>query len=148
MDTQQILETKGSLVITVRPDDTIVTAARTLEKNCIGAVVVTNDFGEIIGILSERDISRGIGRNEEDLTRLGVQDLMSNKVVICTPYCSAVELIHRMESNGVRHLPVVENGDMVGIISLRDVVNNWLGSMEVENEELRQRLGALPDRVA
>ncbi len=148
MDTQQILATKGSQVITVRPDDTIVMAARTLEKNCIGAVIVTNDVGEIIGILSERDISNAVGRKKGDLTRLRVQDLMSKRVVICTPYDSIVELFHLMESNGIRHLPVVENGDLVGIISLRDVVNNWLGSTEVENAELRRRLGALQDSVA
>lgn len=141
MDTQKILETKGNQVISVGPGDTVVDAARALAENVIGAVVVTENGGDIVGILSERDIAKSVSAGDGNLSQLRVEDLMSRQVVLCSPHDSIADLMNLMESNGIRHLPVVKDGELVGIISLRDVVTNWLGSMEIENEELRRRLG-------
>ena len=140
MDVQELLDEKGNQVITVQPGDTVPDAVQTLASNDIGAVVVTDDQGTMTGILSERDISRGVKKHGAGLMGKQVQDLMSNKVVTCTPHCSIVDVLALMNANNIRHLPVMDAQKVMGVISIRDATTVWLNALEEENETLRRML--------
>lgn len=129
MNVKSILDLKGDFVLTIQPGATIEEASKMLAENHIGAVVVTNDAGQIAGILSERDIAVALPQYGGALGETKVSEVMTNDVVFCTTETTVKEVLDIMVSNGIRHLPVVEVGKLVGVISLRDVVGNWLGSI-------------------
>lgn len=128
----QILAAKGSDVVTTRPDATVAQVARLLKEKRIGAVVVTDAAGQLCGILSERDLARGLADHGAKLLDLAVSDLMTPEVVTCAPEDPLEKLMQKMTAGRFRHLPVVKDGQMVGIISIGDVVKHRLE--ELENE--------------
>ncbi|HEY5607757.1 MAG TPA: CBS domain-containing protein [Alphaproteobacteria bacterium] len=136
MYVSQILKTKGANVVTARADDTIARVAEQLATERIGAVVVMGE-GRIAGILSERDIAYGLARHGQDLLALRVSDLMSRLVATCSPEDDTGTLMEMMTDRRVRHLPVLDNGKLAGIISIGDVVKARLSEMAVEVNELR-----------
>jgi CBS domain-containing protein len=121
MNIQSILAKKGSHVVTIRPQQTIREAIATLKTNNIGALVVVNHAGQPIGILSERDIIRVAATNEALFT-LTVGVLMTREVVIGMPYDDLEAVAHTMTEKRIRHVPVVNQGTLVGIVSIGDVV--------------------------
>ena len=136
MYVSQILKTKGANVVTARADDTIARVAEQLATERIGAVVVMGE-GRIAGILSERDIAYGLARHGQDILALRVSDLMSRLVATCSPEDDTGTLMEMMTDRRVRHLPVLDNGKLAGIISIGDVVKARLSEMAVEVNELR-----------
>lgn len=136
MYVSQILKGKGTNVVTARADDTIARAAEQLATERIGAVVVMGE-GRIAGILSERDIAYGLARHGQDLLALRVSDLMSRLVATCSLEDDTGTLMEMMTDRRVRHLPVLDNGKLAGIISIGDVVKARLSEMAVEVNELR-----------
>jgi CBS domain-containing protein len=136
MYVSQILKSKGTNVVTARADDTIARVAEQLATERIGAVVVMGE-GRIAGILSERDIAYGLARHGQDLLALRVSDLMSRLVATCSPEDDTGTLMEMMTDRRVRHLPVLDNGKLAGIISIGDVVKARLSEMAVEVNELR-----------
>jgi CBS domain-containing protein len=136
MYVSQILKSKGTNVVTARADDTIARVAEQLATERIGAVVVMGE-GRIAGILSERDIAYGLARHGQDLLALRVSDLMSRLVVTCSLEDDTGTLMEMMTDRRVRHLPVLDNGKLAGIISIGDVVKARLSEMAVEVNELR-----------
>lgn len=138
MNVQGILELKGDFVLTIQPEATIEEASETLAENHIGAIVVTNEAGQIAGILSERDIAVAVPQYGGALGETQISEVMTHDVVFCTTETTVSEVLNIMVSNGIRHLPVVEKDQLKGVISLRDVVGNWLGAiMEGANDEER-----------
>jgi CBS domain-containing protein len=121
MNIQSILAKKGSHVVTIRPQQTIREAIVTLITNNIGALVVVNHAGQPIGIISERDIIRVAATNEAIFT-LTVGVLMSREVVIGMPHDDLEAVAHTMTEKRIRHVPVVNQGTLVGIVSIGDVV--------------------------
>ena len=121
MNIQSILAKKGSHVVTIRPQQTIREAIVTLITNNIGALVVVNHAGQPIGLLTERDIIRVASTNEALFT-LTVGILMSREVVIGMPYDDLEAVAHTMTEKRIRHVPVVNQGTLVGIVSIGDVV--------------------------
>lgn len=129
MDVKAILDLKGDFVITIPPEATIQEAAEILAENYIGAIVVADGAGQIAGILSERDIAVALPRYGAALGDAKVSDIMTSDVLFCTKETSVHQVLDIMVTNGIRHLPVIESDQLKGVISLRDVVGNWLGAI-------------------
>lgn len=129
---RQILAGKGSDVVTTRPDATIAEVARLLKAKRIGAVVVTDADEELCGIISERDLACGLADHGADLLGMRVGDVMTREISTCSPDDGIDRLMRQMTEGRFRHLPVVQDGKMIGIISIGDVVKHRL--QELENE--------------
>lgn len=137
-----ILKKKGDTVVTVAPDCLVSKAAQTLHEKRIGAVLVRDVGGEIAGILSERDIVRGVAKNREACLGMAVKNLMTHPVITCSPNDSIEQIMERMTERRIRHLPVVESGDLIGIISIGDVVKQRISEIEHESRALKQYIAA------
>jgi CBS domain-containing protein len=118
-----ILKSKGHEVHTINPARTIATAVEMMEQANIGALVVSKDGSKVEGILSERDVVRSLAQRGASTTRMAVRDLMTHKVITCTPEDSIKHLMGLMTSQRIRHVPVVDsNGELAGLVSIGDVV--------------------------
>ena len=142
MDIKAILDLKGDFVITIPPEATIDEAAEILAENYIGAIVVADGAGQIAGILSEREIAVALPRYGGELGETKVSEIMTSDVLCCANETTVKQVLDIMVTNGIRHLPVVENDQLKGVISLRDVVGNWLGA--ITNGEIGGETDAKP----
>ena len=121
MNVRRILTTKGGGVVTVRPDQTVREAIALLAKHNIGALVAVDEENRPVGILSERDITRRLAK-DEDLFTLPVSDLMTKNVITGMPQDDLKSVANTMTDKRIRHLPIVDQGKLCGIISIGDVV--------------------------
>jgi CBS domain-containing protein len=137
MQVAQILKTKGSAVTKVTPGTTITETVRTLSRRRIGAVLVEGADGEVAGILSERDIIHGLAEHGARLLEMQVAALMTKNVVSCTPEHTVDEIMREMTNRRIRHLPVLDNGKLIGIVSIGDVVKSRLEELSAESDMLR-----------
>jgi len=137
MNVETILDTKGRAVATIRPEDTVGAAVEALVSGNIGALVASEDGEHVDGIVSERDIVHALARHGDALLALTVAEVMTRSVVTCDPTESVAELMAEMTNRRIRHLPVVENGLLCGIVSIGDVVKNRLDEIEYEARSLR-----------
>ena len=137
MRLSDILRTKGSTVVTIDPDSTVLDAARTLVDHNIGAVVVVEE-GAPVGILSERDILRLTSQNPQELDRTSVADIMTRDIVFAAEADSLAAAMESMTMHRIRHLPVAEEKALVGMVSIGDVVNALRAEFEEENQHLKQ----------
>ncbi len=137
MTVRAILETKGRQVQTVQPETTLSDAVKTLGARKIGAVLVMSK-GQIEGILSERDIVRVLGERGAAVLDEPVSAVMTRKVVSCRPNDTVAAIMEMMTTGKFRHLPVVENDRVVGLISIGDVVKWRVREYESEQEALRE----------
>jgi CBS domain-containing protein len=137
MNVSQLLGDKGHDVVSVQPHRTLAEAIKTLSEKRIGAVVVTGADGALVGILSERDIIRALGKDSGAALESPVSRAMTAKVVTCRPQTSVDELMEIMTSGRFRHVPVVENGRIAGIVSIGDVVKYRVAEIEAEGRAMR-----------
>ncbi len=137
MDVASILKSKGKNVVTARPDAKIAEVVRELKDERIGALVVSEDNIEVLGIISERDILRGLADHGLDLLDMRVDKLMTREVFTCAPTDRTSILMAQMTDRRIRHLPVIENGALCGIVSIGDVVKVRLDEIESEANALR-----------
>jgi CBS domain-containing protein len=137
MDVETILRNKGPAVATIRPDDTVGAAIEALVSRNIGALVASQDGEAVDGIISERDIVHALARHGVALLALSVAEVMTRSVVTCDPTESVAELMAEMTNRRIRHLPVVRDGRLCGIVSIGDVVKNRLDEIEYEARSLR-----------
>lgn len=137
MKVAAVLKEKGDTVVTANPDDTIAAVADILKRKGIGAVVVTGAGGAVAGILSERDIVRAIPEKGADLLGSRAADLMTRDVVTCTPDTDIDEVRKLMTEGRFRHIPVLAEGKLAGIVSVGDVVKQRLDDLEAEAGALR-----------
>lgn len=128
----QILATKGRDVVTIGPDATVAEAARLLRDRRIGAIVVIEGDGGLCGILSERDVAHGLADRGSDLLDMRVADLMTPDVITCAPGDGIEKLMADMTKGRVRHLPVIDDGRLAGLISIGDLVKHRLEELEAE----------------
>jgi CBS domain-containing protein len=133
-----ILEKKGHEVLTVRPDQTVGETARLLYEKKIGSVLALRPDGSIAGVVSERDIVRGIAKMGPAVLERPVTDIMTPKVVVCSPKDDMVNVMACMTDRRVRHLPVLDGDRLIGIISIGDVVKARMADLESESETLRE----------
>jgi CBS domain-containing protein len=132
----QILAAKGSKVVSTRPDATIAEVAGLLRREKIGAVVVL-EAGALCGIISERDLARGLADHGAELLEMTVDQLMTREVVTCTPETGIDHLRQLMTEGRFRHLPVLQDGNVSGIVSIGDVVKHRLDELETETHQLQ-----------
>jgi len=126
MTVANILKVKGKVYKTVKPGETIQEFAQHLKDDRIGAMIVTDDGVALQGIISERDIAYGLAKNGEKLAGMKVSDIMTRVVLVCSPQDSIDEVMDLMTQRRIRHLPVKDGDELVGMISMGDVVKAHL----------------------
>ena len=124
-------------LITIKGDDLISDAAKLLSDNKIGALPVTSNGGKVEGILSERDIVKEIAIKGIAALSLKIDDVMTRSVSTCTTKDTLKAVIEKMNKGRFRHMPVLENGEMIGFISISDLVLAHLNEVEYENAAMR-----------
>lgn len=134
----QILREKGGNVISVGANETVAEATRLLAEHRIGAVLVMEPDGAIDGVLSERDIVRALADNGADLLAKPVSALMTRKVFGCKPTDSISTIMTLMTERRIRHLPVMDGRELLGLISIGDVVKHRIAETEHEAEALKE----------
>jgi CBS domain-containing protein len=137
MNVEHILSEKGRVVMTIAPQASLMEAARMLTEKRIGAVVVADAGNPVLGILSERDIVRAIAANGTGALDEPVSRYMTSKVVTCTSRWPINDLMETMTRGKFRHVPVVEDGRLIGIASIGDVVKYRVAEIETESRALR-----------
>lgn len=140
MNVAGILKLKGRAVTTARPEDRIQDVANKLAAKRIGAIVVVGDGGAVSGIVSERDIIRAIGEQGASALSEPVSRIMTKSVVSCTEASTIEEMMGVMTQGRFRHVPVVEDGALVGIISIGDVVKHHVAEVQLEVNAMRDYL--------
>ena len=135
MRISDVLRSKGDQVVTVSPDITVRELVAVLVEHNIGAVVVATDPAHLQGIVSERDIVRGLSAGP-DVLEQSVESIMTSDVHSCDPHDTVDSLMHLMTEQRVRHVPVVVEGKLAGIISIGDVVKSRIGELEFERDQL------------
>ena len=143
MQVRQVIAQKELDVVTTLPEASIAEASALLREKNIGAVIVTAPDGTIAGILSERDIVRALPEHGGSLLDKKVADLMTKDVTTCTAEDRIDDVMKLMTSGRFRHLPVVTDGRLAGIISIGDVVKNRLRELESETSDLRQYISGI-----
>lgn len=137
MRIRDILQSKGSNVVAVGPDQPILAAIRVLSEHRIGAVVVRGGDGAgIVGILSERDILNLAAGDPRRLETARVEDVMTREVIVGDASDDLNHVMNVMTENRIRHLPIVSDGELEGIVSIGDVVNTVRRRVESENRHL------------
>ena len=121
-----ILKDKGAEVISVKPSARVTEIASIIASRRIGAVLVLDDTGGLAGIVSERDVVKAVAANADTALSLTAADIMTKTVVTATPKTSVNDAMALMDEGYFRHLPVVDDGSLVGIISVRDVVRAYI----------------------
>lgn len=140
MNVASILKAKGRAVSTVRPNATLLDVAKKLGPKKIGAIVVVGENGHVSGIISERDIIRAISERGAPALSLMVSEVMTRNVVSCQETSELDELMETMTKGRFRHLPVIEDDALVGIISIGDVVSHHVAEVEMEVSAMRNYL--------
>lgn len=140
MQVSEILLSKGDRVVAVGPDDKIRDVAGTLTQEQIGVALITDQDGLMLGIISERDIVRGIAEQGLEALNRSAADLMSRSVITCRPDSSIEELMQQMLAEQIRHLPVYEDDKLVGIVSIVDVVKGVLSELQWRETVLQQQV--------
>jgi CBS domain-containing protein len=143
MTVAALLRDKGRSVITTSATASIAGAIDALARHKIGALVVIDEKDRIAGIMSERDIVRAIAARGADVLNAPISDAMTRAVVTCTESDTVDEVMARMTRGRFRHLPVVEDGNLVGIVSIGDVVKARIEQVEREAEDMRAYIAAV-----
>lgn len=146
MPIKNVLQAKGSYVATIPPDATLTALIDTLAEHRIGAIVVSSDGTHIEGIVSERDVVRALRSDGGlpsfrdsrliQLDRVSVREIMTSQVTTCGPETSIEEVMGIMTAGRIRHVPVVEDGELIGIVSIGDIVKARISHLEWERSAL------------
>jgi CBS domain-containing protein len=137
MTVKTILDTKGGDVVSIDPTANLEAAVATLARHRIGALLVLGPDRRVIGILSERDIVRALAERGAAVLSEPLASVMTHKVVICSQSDTVGALMEQMTTGKFRHLPVVEQDQLIGVVSIGDVVKHRLLEMEREQAALR-----------
>lgn len=137
-----VLRDKGAVVYTVRAEQTLEDAARILNEKKVGALVVIAEDGAISGVMSERDIVREIARNGVKSLSDSVATVMSRDVVTAEPTETVDEGLGRMTERRIRHLPVMEGGRLIGVVSIGDLVKHRIAAVEAEAAAMQAYIAA------
>ena len=137
---REILQAKGSVVHTIDPNDSLEDVVQTLVRHNVGSLVVRDAQGDMVGIVTERDILRACASHKAALAQLRVADAMTRNVVVGSPQDSIEDTMGLMTDRRIRHLPILEDGDLVGLISIGDVVKTQHDRLTMENHYLKSYL--------
>jgi CBS domain-containing protein len=137
MSVNSILDSKGNDITTVEPTTDIASAVSLLAARNIGALIVVDSNQQVAGIISERDVVREVADHGVEALRRSVGDVMTRKVVTCSRVDTIGTAMELMTAGRFRHLPVIEQGQLVGVISIGDVIKHRLHEIETESATLR-----------
>ena len=137
MTVKAILSVKGTEVLTIEPTTNLAAAAKLLAERKIGALVVTGPDRRVVGIVSERDIVQELAAHGPAALDLALTEVMTRKVTTCSASDTISSVMERMTAGKFRHLPVLDQGRLAGIVSIGDVVKHRLQEMEREQSALR-----------
>jgi CBS domain-containing protein len=137
MNISQILKAKGRAVATARPNATLSEIISKLAQKKIGAIVIVGDAGEVVGIVSERDVIRQLGDRGEASLKEPVSQAMTTSVISCQETSTLEEMMELMTQGRFRHVPVIEDGALVGIVSIGDIVKHHVAEVEMEVTAMR-----------
>jgi CBS domain-containing protein len=138
MKVEDILKAKSHRVATMRPESAIDTVIHRMRLDRIGAIVISRDGSTIEGILSERDIVYGLVEHGGGLLKMTAADVMTHEVITCRLQDTIKDVMSKMTHRRIRHVPVVEHGELAGIVSIGDVVKHRLEEAELETTVLRE----------
>ncbi len=138
MSVAHILSVKGSSVVTTAPGKTLQETAQVMAANGIGAILVCNANGELAGILSERDIMRAIAEKGASALDDRVSSHMTTKVITTDPGSTVVNVMQRMTAGRFRHMPVLHDGKLTGVVSIGDLIKYRLSELEDEQQALKE----------
>ncbi len=133
----RILDDKGHEVVTANPGESVASIAAMMAERRIGAMPVSSPGGSLVGIVSERDIVAAVARRGRDVLDRPVEEIMTRRVITCTRADHIDDLMARMTEGRMRHLPVLEDGALAGIVSIGDVVKARMGEIEAEAQALK-----------
>ena len=136
MRVADLLRSKGSQVATVPPRVSVTGLLEDLARHNVGAMVVADETGDVIGIVSERDVVRRLHERGAELLAVPVEEIMTTQVVTCTPNDGVDSLAAIMTERRIRHMPVIDDGRLVGIVSIGDVVKSRIQQLESDREQL------------
>jgi CBS domain-containing protein len=142
MRVSDLLASKGHDVATISQERNITDALAILKERGVGALVVTGPLPPLVGILSERDIVRALATQGADALEAKVADLMTKEVRICDEETTMATLMGLMTEHHIRHVPVVQNLTLVGLVSIGDVVKARLDELELDKKELLDYVSA------
>lgn len=142
MTVGMILRQKGSAVTTVPPTKTALEAVTLLSEHRIGAVLVTDHAGRVIGVFSERDVVIAVARGGVAALDQTVGEIMTSPVFSCGPNDSIDDVMSWMTERRIRHLPVMHDGELIGIVSIGDVVKSRISEMAQETDQMRAYIAA------
>jgi CBS domain-containing protein len=137
MNVKTILAAKGGDIVGIEPSADLAAAAQLLNKHRIGVVVIRGAGGRVAGILSERDIVRALAEHGAAALTRQVGQVMTRNVETCGEDDTIASIMEKMTAGKFRHMPVVTQGELVGIVSIGDVVKQRVGEIEHESEQLR-----------
>lgn len=137
MRVAEILSAKSAKIEIIKPSETIAALANRLRSERVGAMIVSEDGKTIDGIISERDVSHGVAQHGVKLPHLLVSDLMTREVITCSSGDLITAVARKMTRHRIRHIPVQDSGELVGIVSIGDVLKHRLSEMELEVNVLR-----------
>ncbi len=143
MNVAGILKEKGGAVETAGPGTLLIDVVQTLSNLRIGALVIEGDDGAIAGILSERDVVRAVAQHGANALHSTAAEFMTSPVVTCGTEETVSGLMAIMTENRFRHLPVVDDGKLAGIISIGDVVKKRIAEAEFEAEEMKRYISSV-----
>lgn len=134
---EQILKEKGGQIFSVAESATLKEAAELLDNRRVGAMVILSEAGAVIGVLSERDIVRNIARTGAEALKCTVGEVMTRQVVTARPRDTIESAMDRMTDRRIRHLPVVDGGRLVGVVSIGDLVKWRIAEADAEVNAIR-----------
>lgn len=137
MKVKDILATKGTQVVTIQEDETIFQALQTFAKNKVGSLLVLNQKNDIVGIISPRDVLMELLKDCEQIRQIKVKTVMTTNLIVGTPDDDLEYVMAIMTENRIRHLPILQNKRLAGIISIGDVVKTQIKQIHAENHYLR-----------
>ena len=137
----EILKIKGGAVFSIPPEATVAAARGELSGRRVGALVVCDD-DRVVGVFSERDVARAVARDGQGALERSVADYMTPKVVFAEPHESVDQLMERMSDRRIRHLPVLKDGRLAGVVSIGDLVKSRIEESSREAESLRTYIAA------
>lgn len=137
MNVAAILKSKGRAVATAKPDATLLEISQTLAQKKIGAIIIVGENGKLSGIISERDVIRAISQHGAAALDEPVSQVMTKTVITCGETSVLDELMEVMTQGRFRHIPVIDNDQLVGIVSIGDVVKNHIAEVEMEVTAMR-----------
>ncbi len=137
MKVADVLKRKGAVVVTIKPTDTMADLSALLRERRIGAIVVSTDGHTIEGVISERDLAYALAVHKADLAGMPVAALMTKAVITCAPGDDIALVGSTMMSRSIRHIPVEQQSRLVGMVSIRDVLNLRVDELQQQSAQLR-----------